>query len=65
MQGVDEELDQKLLESRLEVIRLWCIFLFNNEHRCIMDHIAEMLVQHKPVTLKTLSEFRNAKDLVT
>ena len=30
-----------------------------------MDHLAENFRQNKQVTLKTLSEFRNAKDIVT
>jgi hypothetical protein len=45
------------------MIQIWCVFLYNIEHRCIINHICSETVIGREVTLKTLSEFKNALNI--
>ena len=55
----------RVLQQKLEIMRIWCIFLYHNDHRCIMDHLIEMFLHNREVTIKSMSEFRAAKDILT
>lgn len=53
----------ELLRQRLEMAQIWCVFLFNSDHRCLLNHICAKAEAGQEVTLRSLSEFKNATNL--
>jgi hypothetical protein len=45
------------------MVQIWCAFLYNSDHRCIVNHICAETEAGREVTLRSLSEFKNSVNL--
>lgn len=45
------------------MIQIWCVFLYNSEHRCLLNFICSEIKQKREVTVKTISEYKNSYNL--